>query len=106
MGQALHHSNELEMIILKLDHNPIGCEGVRQLANGLALNKSLKSLSLTFCNIGLEGAQSIYEILIYQSSSLLELNLSGNHLKDSGVVKVLVGAAVAKSLEKLDLSDN
>jgi len=53
------------MIILKLDHNPIGSEGLKQLANGVALNKSLKSLSLTFCNIGQEGAQSLYEILIY-----------------------------------------
>lgn len=94
------------MIILKLDHNPIGADGLKELANGLCFNKCLKSLSLTFCGIGVEGAQSLYEMLIYQSSALLELNLSGNLLKDEGVVKVLRGAAAAKSLEKLDLSDN
>ena len=29
LGQALHHNQELQMIILKLDHNPIGSSGLK-----------------------------------------------------------------------------
>jgi hypothetical protein len=51
---------------VKLDHNDIGAAGVRALAEGLAVNKSLLSLSLTYCNIDQEGARPLFEILIYQ----------------------------------------
>lgn len=51
LGQALHHDSEIELLILKLDHNPFGTEGLKFLASGLALNKMLKAISLTYCNI-------------------------------------------------------
>jgi len=50
---------------LKLDHNPFGAAGAKALANGVALNKQLKALSLTYCQIDSEGADAIFSILIY-----------------------------------------
>ena len=51
--------------ILKLDHNEFGSEGLVHLAEGLAVNKIIKSLSLTYCNIDYKGGRPIFEILIY-----------------------------------------
>jgi len=42
LGKAFHPSNTTNAVtILKLDHNPIGSEGMRLLAEGLANNKQL-----------------------------------------------------------------
>lgn len=60
-------------------------------------------LSLTYCNIDEQGADSIFEILIYQGSVLEEIDLGGNHLRDDGTIKVLRGASAAKNLQKIGL---
>jgi len=42
LGKTFHPSNKINAVtILKLDHNPIGSEGMRLLAEGLANNKQL-----------------------------------------------------------------
>ena len=56
--------------ILKLDHNNIGSDGVIQLAAGLSMNPTLVMLSLCYCNITAEGAEGLFEIVIYQKSAL------------------------------------
>ena len=76
------------------------------LSEGLAVNPTLRMLSLTYCCIGPEGAEAIFEILIYTKSALEEVNLSGNVLKNDGVVKVLQGVSIAKNLKKILLADN
>lgn len=70
------------------------------------MNPTLVSLSLTYCNIHADGAAALFEILIYQKSALKELNLQGNHLRNEGIKEVLWGLRVAKTLEKINLSDN
>ena len=76
------------------------------LAEGLALNSTLRLLSLTYCGMDAQAAKYIFEILIYTKSALEEVNLSGNQLGNMGVVEVLKGAAIAKNLKKLGLADN
>lgn len=76
------------------------------LSEGLAVNPTLRMLSLTYCCIGPEGADALFEILIYTKSALEEVNLSGNVLKNDGVVKVLQGVSIAKNLKKILLADN
>ena len=76
------------------------------LAEGLAVNSTLRLLSLTYCGIDHEGAQKIFEILIYTRSALEEINLSGNCLGNEGVMTVLRGASIAKNLKKIALADN
>ena len=46
-------------------------------------------LSLTYCGITTEGAEALFEIMIYSKSALEEVNLTGNLLKDDGVIKLL-----------------
>lgn len=51
--------------LVKLDHNPIGNEGANIIAQGLSLNNEISLLSLQYCEIGPEGAQGLFEIIIY-----------------------------------------
>jgi Ran GTPase-activating protein (RanGAP) involved in mRNA processing and transport len=89
LSQTLHSSAEVPLLVLKLDHNPIGAAGMKALAQGLSMNKTLELVSLTYCSIDKEGANSLFEIVIYTQSGLKELNVTGNLLGDEGVVKVL-----------------
>lgn len=92
--------------ILKLDHNAFGSAGVIALSEGLAVNPVLRMLSLTYCGIDAEGADALFEIMIYTRSALEEVNLSGNVLTNEGICTVLKGVAIAKSLKKLLIADN
>ena len=106
IGRILHPKMGSPIHTLKLDHNDIGSAGVAALAEGLAMNKTLNTLSLTYCNIDEDGARPLFEILIYTKSQLKELDVTGNRLRNEGVVQVLKGVQVAKSLEKIYLADN
>ena len=48
----------------------------------------------------------MFEILIYSRSKLEDVNLAGNMLRNEGVIKVLNGVSIAKSLKKISLADN
>ena len=61
---------------------------------------------MTYCGIDAEAAQALFEILIFTRSSLEEVNLSGNFLRNEGVRKVLLGTSIAKNLKKILLADN
>jgi len=61
----MHPKSNSNINILKMDHNDIGGPGVMALSEGIAVNKALLSLSLTYCNIDYTGARAIFEILIY-----------------------------------------
>ena len=39
IGSALNFKNELNLLVLKLDHNPIGSQGLKHLAKGIGQNK-------------------------------------------------------------------
>jgi Ran GTPase-activating protein (RanGAP) involved in mRNA processing and transport len=79
---------------------------VEYLAKGMAVNKTLKSLSLTYCNIDFKGARPLFEIVVYTKSVLTSLDLTGNHLRNEGVVELLRGVSIAKTLERLVIADN
>lgn len=87
-----------------MDHNPIGSEGFNLLAKGLSMNKTIKALSITYCNIGDEACLAIQEFLLYQASTMQEFNLSGNEITSEGIIEVFRGLAVAKSLTKIYLA--
>lgn len=84
--------------IIKLDHNPLGDEGANILAQNLGNNSQIQILSLTYCQIGVEGAQGLFEVIIYQNSKIVELGLSGNPLMNEGAIKIFQGLACAKTL--------
>jgi Ran GTPase-activating protein (RanGAP) involved in mRNA processing and transport len=106
ISRILHPQSPSSITILKLDHNNIGSEGMNFLSKGLTMNKNLSELSVTYCNIDADGARAIFEILIYTKSGLKRLNLTGNHLRNEGIIKVLRGASCAKVLEQFNIADN
>ena len=106
LSKALHPKNQPQIEILKLDHNQFGSAGVIALSEGLAVNPVLSMLSLTYCGIEASGAEAIFEILIYSRSALQEINLSGNLLMNEGIVTILKGVSIAKSLKKILIADN
>lgn len=70
VSTLIHPKSNCNIEILKLDHNEFGSAGVIALSEGLAICKTLKNLSLTYCNIDAKGARSLFEILIYSQSKL------------------------------------
>lgn len=106
LSKALHPRSQPQIQILKLDHNQFGSDGMIALSEGLAVNPVLRMLSLTYCGIDAQGAEALFEIFIYSRSALEEVNLSGNLLMNDGIVTVLRGVAIAKSLKKILLADN
>lgn len=74
ISSMLHPKAQTNIEILKLDHNEFGSKGMIALSEGLAICKSLKNLSLTYCNIDAAGARSIFEILIYSGSKITVIN--------------------------------
>lgn len=106
ISRALHPKMNPTIEILKLDHNEFGSQGVINLAHGLAINPVLRMLSLTYCGIDQHAARALFEILIYSRSKLEEVNLAGNMLRNEGVIEVLKGVSIAKSLKKISVADN
>lgn len=106
IARALHPKMTPTIEILKLDHNEFGSQGVINLATGLAINPYLRMLSLTYCGIDERAARSLFEILIYTRSKLEEVNLNGNMLRNEGIIEVLKGVSIAKSLKKISVADN
>jgi hypothetical protein len=51
VSRVVHPKANTAISVLKMDHNNIGADGVARLAEGLAINKTIVSLSLTYCNI-------------------------------------------------------
>ena len=96
-------ASALQMI--KLDCNPIGSDGVNILAEALGSNQTVELLSLSNCDIGPEGAQGLFEILLFQQSKILELNISVNPLGNAGISQVFQGLAAAKTLAEIKMAD-
>ena len=99
IGKILHPAAKSQMTHLKLDHNRFGSAGLKFLADGLAQNKTIEHLSLSYCDIDESGARYLFEILIYTQSNLQDLILNGNHLRNEGTIEVLKGVSVAKNLK-------
>ncbi|OMJ68997.1 hypothetical protein SteCoe_33405 [Stentor coeruleus] len=106
LGRLLSPENSNPLLVLKLDHNDIGNQGVYNLAKGLCMNSVLKTLTLSYCNFDHEAARAIMQILIFQESALQDLDLQGNKLSSEGCCKVFHGLKVNQTLGKLVLADN
>lgn len=73
---------------------------------GIHTNEFLKLLSFTYCELDVECARPLFEMLIYSKSKVEELYLTGNNLRNEGVKLVLQGVSANKSLKRLGLADN
>ena len=102
LGPVINHP----LALLKLDHSSIGDDGLAMLARGLAMNQTLKILSLAYCDITVLGARALLEIVIFHKSAISDLDLQGNYLRAEGTEEFLHGLKINKSIDKLNLADN
>lgn len=54
-----------QLLVLRMDHNPIGDDGARAISAGLAKNMKLNTLSLSYCGIKEEGALALAKALSF-----------------------------------------
>ena len=102
----MHPGQEVTLRKLKLDHNRFGTAGLAKLAEGLACNSTLESLSLCYCDIDSDGSKYIQQILAYFQTNLIKIKLQGNLLKNKGVYQIFRALEVNDVLEKINLADN
>ncbi|XP_071399643.1 NACHT, LRR and PYD domains-containing protein 12-like [Centroberyx affinis] len=88
-------SNPSHLRELDLSYNHPGDSGVKLLSAGL---EHLKTLRLSGCNLSERSCEALASVLSSQSSSLRELDLSNNNLKDSGVKLLSAGLEHLKTL--------
>ena len=68
IGRALTPGAGSALQFLKLDHNNIGTQGMKNLVVGLSVNKDIQGMSLQYCGLTAESCPSIFEMLIFMSS--------------------------------------
>ncbi|ROL54955.1 NLR family CARD domain-containing protein 3 [Anabarilius grahami] len=91
---------------LNMNNNNLHDSGVKLLCTGLkSMNCKLEILALSNCALTEESCSSLASVLSSDSSSLKDLELSNNNLKDSGVKLLSDGLKSNCKLEKLRLSD-
>ncbi|TKS69321.1 NLR family CARD domain-containing protein 3 CARD15-like protein [Collichthys lucidus] len=87
--------------VLDLSINMVGDEGANELFGKLDISK-MKKLEMYHCGLTASSCVSIGEALKIESSTLLELNLSNNSLKDQGFERLCEGMYAWCRLEKLN----
>ncbi|AWP06248.1 putative NACHT LRR and PYD domains-containing protein 12-like [Scophthalmus maximus] len=102
LASALH-ANPDYLTALDLSINMVGDEGANELFKKFDISK-LQKLEMYHCGLTVVSCGSIGEALKSEDSSLVELNLSNNTLKDSGFALICEGMYAWCSLEKLNVS--
>ena len=70
LGKELGRSGAKHVSILRLDHNPIGAEGVQKLCEGIGKLSMMRTLSLSNCQLGPECGKSLAQLVDVASSEL------------------------------------
>ena len=107
LGEALSLGGSQHLTTLRLDLNAgIGDEGIIQLCRGLRTNRTLQTLTLSYCKLGPASGAALAEVISSPLSALTTLILSGNQLGSEGLSYIAKAAQVSKTLKELDLRDN
>jgi Ran GTPase-activating protein (RanGAP) involved in mRNA processing and transport len=95
------------LLNLKLDLNKFGSQGLIHLSKGLAMNSTLKRLSLRYCDIdGITVKESLSSILSFSKTELVSLDLTGNMLGGTGLMAISNSLAQNTKLQSLLVADN
>jgi len=89
---------------LILNQNSFGCEGVANLCEELAKCTRLRVLELEGCNIQLEGAKALKDLLRHHLK-LQEVSVAKNKLCDDGAIEFCSGVAQS-ALKSVNLAHN
>jgi len=95
----------INLRILKLCGNPLGCSGVKYLRSSLESHSSLTALHLCRNQIKLEGAKELAELL-KTNNVIKELSINGNQITNEGVRHLSDAIKINRSLTKLSLEEN
>ena len=107
LGTALSKGNNLSLLTLSLDYNmTVGSQGCINLCRGLRTNKTLRRLSLQYCFIEADAADSLADLAANTNSAIETLTLSGNRLGGVGLSKLCQGLMVNRCCTSLLLADN
>ncbi|ESO98833.1 hypothetical protein LOTGIDRAFT_231199 [Lottia gigantea] len=91
------------LTIMNLDYNEFGDEGCLYLCNGLIGNKTITSVSMCYCDLGVESGKYLGNIV--STTTVQELYLDGNNLECEGTVeliKVCVDQAEFEAFQKAE----
>ena len=102
LGQALSNNNSLSVLDIS-DNNNIGPDGCQYLAN--VRNTSLSDLIMRECGVGVDGADHIGKMLLY-NKSITYVDLSNNNIKDDGVKMLVEHLMSNATLKQLGLGAN
>ncbi|KAF2072706.1 hypothetical protein CYY_005986 [Polysphondylium violaceum] len=92
--------------LLNLSQNSLSPKFGIVIADALKSNKTLIHLELAYSNLGDEGAIQIANVLASNSTHIRRLNMSENHIKDSGGIAFAQAISTNEFLTDLDLSYN
>uniref|UniRef100_A0A8C9LSE7 Leucine rich repeat containing 74A n=1 Tax=Piliocolobus tephrosceles TaxID=591936 RepID=A0A8C9LSE7_9PRIM len=91
---------------LELEDNCIMEEGVLSLVEMLQENYYLQEMNISNNHLGLEGARIIADFFERNSSSIWNLELSGNDFKEESAAPLCQALSTNYRIKKLDLSHN
>ncbi|XP_033043217.1 leucine-rich repeat-containing protein 74A isoform X2 [Trachypithecus francoisi] len=91
---------------LELEDNCIMKEGVLSLVEMLQENYYLQEMNISNNHLGLEGARIISDFFERNSSSIWNLELSGNDFKEESAAPLCQALSTNYRIKKLDLSHN
>jgi len=104
IGRIFEPSLPCNLMMLTLDYNTFGNEGLNNLLNYLPTNVTLTHLSLNYCGIDEKGIP-FFEKYIPVTKTLEHLYLMGNPIKDEGVTNLCSYLLNNESIEEVNLNN-
>lgn len=96
----------LQIKKLMLDHNLIGNEGLNLLVSGLRRSPFIIELSLSYCGLTEESANSIQQMIMFLKTNLEILNLQGNTLGKNGAFQIFRALEANSKMKEINMADN
>ncbi|XP_038050255.1 uncharacterized protein LOC119723597 isoform X1 [Patiria miniata] len=88
---------------LAFDYNEFGDEGLRGICKGLKNNRLLLSLSLCYCDLGVEAGSMLGDIV--STTALRDIYLNGNNLEAEGAIELIKLAADHAEMETYERNE-
>uniref|UniRef100_A0A673TLG6 Leucine rich repeat containing 74A n=1 Tax=Suricata suricatta TaxID=37032 RepID=A0A673TLG6_SURSU len=104
--QTWRSKSNTSIVTLELADNHITEEGALSLVEMLQENSFLQDLNISDNELGFKGASTISEFLQRNTSSLLNLQLSGNNFRDESAELLCQALSANYRIKMLDLSHN
>ena len=91
---------------LSMQHCDLDCEGVACFNDGLALNRGIYGINMSFNNIGSAGAKAIGFGILRNIGKLEEMDLTGNKIDNKGGTALAYAISKNKRIKKFSIRHN